>query len=374
MANPNRAMCTVRRIDRIDPIDGADRIELAHVGGWGVVVGKSEFAPGEYALYFEIDTFMPVSDERFAFLAPRGTRKMVWNGKEYEGHVLRTAKLRGVYSQGLLMKPDLWGINPDVLQKLCDEHIDMSKQVGVWEWYKPVPSADFIGKYDPYVAPRTNAERIQNIDQETFDLIKRTYYEVSVKVDGTSVTMLYDDRKDTLRIFSHNNEFDLTTGMGKLVYDTAKAQGLVDFCEVNHMITLQAEMCGPKIQGDRLGLGKHRLFVFSIWDVEERRYVPCGEICWRDNSRSVIDSHVPYFAPMSSDGFLDLFDTPNDLLEGIDGKRGGITKDRLDEGVVVHIYDRGDLTDVEWAWLVSTLGTTLQVKAVSNRYLLKSKE
>ena len=374
MANPKRKMATIRRVTDITPIEGADRIELAHVGGWQCVVGKGEYEPGDLCVYYEIDSFMPTDDERYAFLADRGTTKMVIDGEEVVGHKLRTAKLRGVYSQGLLMKPEAVmpeGIPAYRYAEMCDEGLDVSKLVNVCEYYKPLPAmnAGFIGRYDPWVAPRTDAERAQNINQETFDLIKRTEYEVSVKVDGTSITMLFDDRINGFRAFSHNNEFGLESGMGKLVYDCAKAQGLVDFCEANHMISLQAELCGPKIQSDRLGLGKHRLFVFSVWEIEGMRYVSHEELGFYDNSKFVYDSHVPIL-----DLDLDQFDTTNDLLEWVDGIKGNVTKGRLDEGVVVHIYGRGDLDSEEWQKLRSTLETTMQVKAVSNRFLLKAKD
>jgi len=363
MANPSRAMATIRRIDSVDPIEGADRIEVARVGGWSVVVGKGEYEAGDYAMYFEIDTFLPIDDERFSFLAPRGIRKMVWDGEEREGHVLRTAKMRGVYSQGLLMKPDLWGINPEVLPKLCDERINMSGQIGVWEWYKPLPSSDFIGRYDPYVAPRTDAVRIQNIDKVTWDIVKKTDYFCSVKVDGTSTTMLWDERVNRFRGFSHNNEFDLTTGLGKVLYDCADKQGILKFCEDHPMLTVQAELCGPKIQSNRYALGSHRLFVFSLWDVSGGRYLDLYDYS------ELAESVTPIV-----DLDLDLFDEPADFLAWADGMRGNITKDRLDEGVVVHILGRYLETQGEWLALSDELGMQRQVKAVSNKFLLKAKE
>lgn len=42
-----RKMVTYREIDRLSPIAGADAIELAHIGGWQVVVKKGEFEVGD---------------------------------------------------------------------------------------------------------------------------------------------------------------------------------------------------------------------------------------------------------------------------------------------------------------------------------------
>lgn len=54
-----RELAYVVLIDAITPIEGYDRVELAHVGGWTVVVGKGEFLPGDPAIYFEIDSQLP---------------------------------------------------------------------------------------------------------------------------------------------------------------------------------------------------------------------------------------------------------------------------------------------------------------------------
>ena len=70
-----RAMATIRKIDAIDPIEGADQIEVATVDGWKVVVKASEFNVGDECVYFEIDSFLPANNPCFAFLAAKGTKK-----------------------------------------------------------------------------------------------------------------------------------------------------------------------------------------------------------------------------------------------------------------------------------------------------------
>jgi RNA ligase (TIGR02306 family) len=93
-----RKLATIRVIDGIQPIQGADAIECAVVGGWKVVVKKGEFLVGESALYLEIDSWVPHE------LAPFLTKGD--EAKEFEGvkgNRLRTVKLRGQISQGLLL-------------------------------------------------------------------------------------------------------------------------------------------------------------------------------------------------------------------------------------------------------------------------------
>ena len=65
----NRKLASIQYIHDITPIEGADRIELAHVLGWQCVVKKGEFKVGDRGVYFEIDSFLPVK-EQFEFLRP----------------------------------------------------------------------------------------------------------------------------------------------------------------------------------------------------------------------------------------------------------------------------------------------------------------
>ena len=86
-----RELAYVVVIDKITPIEGADRVALAHVGGWTVMVGKDEFEAGDPAVYFEIDSKVPET-ERFKFLEKKHYK--IKTQKYFKGTVI---------SQGLLM-------------------------------------------------------------------------------------------------------------------------------------------------------------------------------------------------------------------------------------------------------------------------------
>ena len=47
-----RKLASIQRVWKIEPIEGADRIELAHVLGWQCVVNKDQFQPTDTAVYF----------------------------------------------------------------------------------------------------------------------------------------------------------------------------------------------------------------------------------------------------------------------------------------------------------------------------------
>lgn len=93
-----RKLASVVVIDDLQPIEGADLIAVATVKGWKLVVKKNEFRIGDHAIYCEIDSFLPEKAE-FEFLRKSSFRKM----GEQSGFRLKTMKLRGQISQGLLL-------------------------------------------------------------------------------------------------------------------------------------------------------------------------------------------------------------------------------------------------------------------------------
>lgn len=104
-----RKLASIRRIKRIDEIKGADRIVKATVDGWELVTQKSNnFQPGDLVLYMEIDSLLPLT-EQFSFLEQyKVSAKNSVNG---EGYRLKTIKLRGQISSGLVLKlEDLFDI------------------------------------------------------------------------------------------------------------------------------------------------------------------------------------------------------------------------------------------------------------------------
>src|SRR6185503_16814061 len=102
MTEITRKLASFRTISEIVPIDGADRVEIAKIDGWQVVTQKGWAEPGKLVIYFEVDSFLPIRPE-FEFLRKSGYRAHPDLG---EGFKLKTIKLRGELSQGLIMPFD----------------------------------------------------------------------------------------------------------------------------------------------------------------------------------------------------------------------------------------------------------------------------
>lgn len=97
MENKERALAHVEKIEWIRPIEGADNIELIGVLGWVCIAKKGEFNVGDMAVYIEIDSKCPETDERFAFLA----------NKKFKVKTMKLGKFK-VISQGLALPLSLF--------------------------------------------------------------------------------------------------------------------------------------------------------------------------------------------------------------------------------------------------------------------------
>lgn len=93
--NDKRALAYIVTIDEIRPIPNYDRVEHARTNGWWCVTRLNELKVGDKAVYFEVDSKVPADDERFSFL----------EAKHYK---IKTQKMCGVFSQGLLMPATLF--------------------------------------------------------------------------------------------------------------------------------------------------------------------------------------------------------------------------------------------------------------------------
>ena len=67
-----RTLATVAIIESLHPIEGADAIVRARVRGSDVAVRLDEFLAGDRILYFEVDSPLDTSQDRFSFMVPRG--------------------------------------------------------------------------------------------------------------------------------------------------------------------------------------------------------------------------------------------------------------------------------------------------------------
>lgn len=182
----DRRLATVENITEITPIADADAIELAHVRGWNVVVRKGEFSPRDLVVYLEVDSFLPIEDPRFAFLAARGVHT---NELDVQGHVLKTARLRGQYSQGIVLP---YALFPEVSGHTPGEDVT-GFIAGLEKWDPPLPAelAGVARGNFPTRFHKSDEERVQNVEA-FLDGALGVEWVATEKIDGTSITVYVD--------------------------------------------------------------------------------------------------------------------------------------------------------------------------------------
>lgn len=271
-------------VDGIKPIEGADKIELVKIKGWQCVVKKGEFKQGDLGVYFEIDSALPIEDSRYEFLKERCSK--YWkNGGEIIASCIKikTMRMRGEISQGLFLPisefPELENIEigEDCSQILHVEHFDELDA----KYNERFRCGDQKGAFPSWI-PITDEERIQNIP-ESFEAFADTEFEVTRKVDGSSMTVFYAPEKRQDAAFGVcSRRFELKLDSCSSYVRMSNQIGLDNVLRQIHekyglSLAVQGELNGINLNGNRDNLKEIRFNVFKIWDIEKQQYLTVDE-------------------------------------------------------------------------------------------------
>ena len=334
-----RKMATIRAVDGIAPIDGADAIETAVIGGWKVVVKKGEFTVGDRAVYLEIDSWVPT--ELAPFLS-KGKEPREFNG--VKGERLRTVKLRGQLSQGLLLNLDTALPFTNSFQ----DGDDVSEVLNIQKWERPM-NAQLAGMARgnfPSVIPKTDQERVQNLVKEIAASVSLKF-EVTEKLEGSSMTCYLID--GVFGVCSRN--LDLKETEGNAFWETARRERIEEkmrACDAGSW-AIQGELVGPGIQGNIYKLAEPRFYVFDVYNIQTGEYMLPG--LRRALVNHVGLHHVPVLLTDKDLGVGSV----DEILQWAEGKsKLNLMQER--EGIVFKQIDGG-----------------MTFKAISNNYLLGEK-
>ena len=76
-----RKLASIQIINDLKPIEGKDRIVLAHVLGWDVIVKKDEFKIGDKCVYIEVDSVLDPDNPVFEQARKRSNRIKTIKGR-----------------------------------------------------------------------------------------------------------------------------------------------------------------------------------------------------------------------------------------------------------------------------------------------------
>jgi hypothetical protein len=364
--NTERKLASIRKVSSIQPIEGADAIEIAVVDGWKVVTKKGEYVPGSLCIYCEIDSFLPIKEE-FEFLRKSSYKKM----GDQEGFRLRTIKLRGQVSQGLLLplttfqsfgyrlspnllnenyaiEPDRVVISPSDMIELS-EGSDVTEVLGIVKYEPPIP-AELSGKVKgnfPSFLRKTDEERVQNITKEYGEYCyqsKHQFY-VTEKLDGSSSTFYFNNGE--FGVCSRNLE--LLETEGNTFWKVARELDLENkLRNYGINVSLQGELIGEGVQGNPYKLKGQTVKFFNAFDIDKQERMSLGGFL------KIMDDLDLDFVPFLDMNFL-LPRSIDGMLEYAEGK-SKLNYETEREGVVVRSMD-----------------TKISFKAISNKFLLNEK-
>ena len=351
--NGERELAYVVRVNEITPMN-ADRLECAHIDGWHCVVGKGEFTEGDLAIYFEIDSKLP-EVEPF-------TSMEFLKSKNYK---VKTQKIRGEYSQGLLVPLSAFNFEVNegdfLTQKLGVTYADsndntrkapsvnkykkmaqrrpklFAKPFARWmmrhEWGRKIMFFFFGRKKDkkggwpvgrfPGVS-KTDQERVENM---TWVLEDNSPYIRTQKCDGSSSTYILEKKhfgryefyvcsrnvrmlKEDQECFYKEKNYYWEAAK---IYDIENKMKnyLKNYPDIK-WVCWQGEICAPGIQKNPQGLTKTHLFCFHFTDSKNGRLdIRVAKKIWEKYNMEVvpIDDEEYYFPKdfeqfkKSADGF-----------------------------------------------------------------------
>ena len=316
------------KIKDVKPIEGADKIELAQVMDYTVVVKKNEFQPGDIAMYIEVDSVLPdgldpvlkqkyedikngkelseaTNDEIKAALAAVQEQSRYpyfefLRDKKFKIKSMKLSKF-GVISQGILFRLDTVGIT----EKL-DVDVDLTNRFNVTEivqdaeeaglvqeprnkffkflmrykWFRKLKlGAKFICDWKAEWPGKSDEENVQKV----FSKMKAQYgdkeWVATEKLEGQNITVYsyttrgWFGKKKKIGVCSRTRNLP-EKGFGAPFWNTVKRLRYDEkiknipgewFCRGEHI--------GPGIQGNIYNLPRTEIRFFDFYQKKDGKFV-----------------------------------------------------------------------------------------------------
>lgn len=359
----SRKLASIQRIAELTPIEGKDRIELATILGWRVIVQKGLYKVGDLCIYCEPDSLMPDKPE-FDFLRSKNFK-------------IKTMKMAGVVSEGIVFP---LSILPQNEISKASEGKDMTDIIGVRHMdevdeeereanvTKPTTAKStitykigsflcknkltrpigylLVGKAKkkrpnieqfPSFIKKTDETRIQTAPHY---LKNNAPFVVREKLDGSSMTVFLKHKPKTLFNRKDRFEFGVCSRNRRLYkgsYDSERflstaakykmEEALREIIGTHEWVAIQGELVGPGIQKNPYNLSEHLFYAFNL--ILPTRKIPCtlGEVILRGYG-------IPW-APMV--GHITLPETVQEMLEIAEGP-SALNRSVVREGIVCRSY------------------------------------
>ena len=278
-----RKLASIKTVSSLVPIEGRDKIELAIIDGWSVIVKKGEFQIGGKCVYCEIDSVMPET-EQFEFLRPKNFR-------------IKTMKMAGVVSQGICFPLNIlpqgdYKVEQDVTEILkikqyeptMDKETEpVTKAASKTKYPKWLMKFGFFrqwvykrdhreGKGFPSFISKTDETRIQNMP---WILSNIDPWIATEKIDGQSGTFALVRRKSKIPFVKDKFEYIVCSRNLRLFsksdasyWQVSEKYGIESLLHKligdGEWVAIQGECVSPSVQGNKYKVSEPDLYVFNL--------------------------------------------------------------------------------------------------------------
>lgn len=393
-----RSLAHIEKIEWIEPIDGADNIEMVGVLGWHCIAKKGEFSANDLCVYIEIDSKVDEESAEFAFLASKGFKvKTMKLGKfSFKGSPCISQGLAMPIAPfyPLLSEPWFREIGADVTKELkityavvednarkaangdpnmkyksmAARHVKLFKNPFIkkimrYRWGRRILFALFGKKKDKPLKFPTHFSFVSKTDEERCEnmpwiLQNKEPFVVTEKLDGTSCTYILERKRKKFEFYVLSRNVRQMRPDQKCFHDYniywelakkyAIEEKLTEMLKANpswSYVCVQGEGVGA-VQGNPLKLKEDDLYLFNFIDSVNGRYDSL-------NGKIIAEGLGFKWVPILDENFI-MPDTMDELKEYATAK-SVINPSVLREGVV---YRSKELKPISF-------------KNVSPTYLLK---
>lgn len=294
-----KPLAYIVKIKDIREIPGADRIELATVMDYTVVVKKNEYKPGDFGLYVEVDSVLPDDAEKFPFFE-------FLRDKKFKIKSMKLGKF-GVISQGILFKPSDIGltnvkVGQDYTQQFkITEIVQDEEEAGLtnnnkkdnwfirklmrYKWFRDWRKRHNVSEtWNETFPGKSDEENVQKIYTEMYEKYANEEWVATEKLEGQNITIYTEEvnglfgKTKRVGVCSRTRELN-KNGNGKNFWDTVIREKLDEQIKnIPGEWWCRGEHLGPGIQKNIYKLPRTTIRFFDFYRKEYYNDTKCSKV------------------------------------------------------------------------------------------------
>jgi hypothetical protein len=287
LLNPQTETTQIIKIDEI----GFNNLELVFTFGYQTICEKGKFAVGQEIIFIHNDILVDINHEIFSFL-----KDFVKKSEYKDGwYLVQTNIIKGYYSDGIILSPDTlikYNLTLDTLpikkyskpyeQLIANYEMNYTNSNQSQQIEKSIEIPSFLnlrpGNFPDKLIPRTDEFHIKT-NNKLINLLAKYNCYYTVKLDGSSMTIIYDSVTKKFTICSRNLTLcEPDNPMVKFTVKLIQEQNLEEkfkqiieeingensYMSEQFLICVQGEYVGPKVNGNQMQLTSDDFYMFSV--------------------------------------------------------------------------------------------------------------